>query len=105
MVGSDQVSTREITSEPWSRQPSTVQRSDSDHRVLSLDAGGLLRPAWGEEAKTEPAKERSSTPLRFASFPIPLWGTGRAVKGRDERPAGALDSPPRAQGDLSSFLA
>jgi hypothetical protein len=38
-------------------------------------------------------KERSSTELRFASFLAPLWGVVRAVKGRDERPTGALDSP------------
>ena len=31
-------------------------------------------------------------------------GRGRAVKGRDERPAGALDRPPRAKGDLLSFF-
>jgi len=31
----------------------------------------LLRSAWGEEPKTKAAKERSSTALRFASFPVP----------------------------------
>src|SRR5215467_734474 len=105
MVGLDQASTREITSEPWSRQPWNSRRSGNDSRVQSLEAGVLLRSAWGEEPKTKAAKERSSTALRFASFPVPLWGTGRAVKGRDERPAGALDSSPRAQGDVSSFFA
>src|SRR5215472_7220825 len=105
MVGLDPSSTREITASLGRGSRGTVRRSDNDSRVQSLKAGELLRSAWGEEPKTKAAKERSSTALRFASFPVPLWGTGRAVKGRDERPAGALDSPPRAHGDLSSFFA
>src|SRR6516162_7903027 len=104
MVGLDQASTERLPASLGRGSRGTVRRSDNDDRVLSLGAGELLGPAWGEEPKTKAAKERRSTALCFASFPVPLWGTGRAVKGRDARPAGALDSPPRAQGDLSSFL-
>src|SRR5262252_2868021 len=50
-------------------------------------------------------KERSSTELRFASFLAPLWGFGRAVKVRDERPTGALDSSPEPERRcVSNFL-
>ena len=104
MVGSDQVPPERLPASLGRGSRGTVRRSDNDDSFLSLGAGELLGPAWGEEPKTKAAKERSSTALRFASFPVPLWGTGRAVKGRDERPAGALESPPRSQGDLSSFL-
>ena len=69
-------STREITASLGRGSRGTVQRSDNDDRVLSLGAGELLRPAWGEEPKTRATKERSSTALRFASFPVPLWGMG-----------------------------
>jgi hypothetical protein len=72
---------------------------------LSLpNADVLLHPASEANPKKEPIKERSSTALRFASFPIRLWRAGRAGKGQDEHPAGALDSPPHAKGELSSFL-
>jgi hypothetical protein len=42
-----------------------------------------------------PFRERSFTEIRFASFPGRFCGTWSAVKGQDERPAGALDCPPR----------
>ena len=45
------------------------------------------------------------TELRFASFPNQLCCAEKPVKGRDERPAGALDSPLRAFGGVSSFFA
>jgi transposase len=68
---------------------------------VGMEATGHAR--WFERLLTElkyelwvgdPAQiraRRSSTVLRFASFAVPLWGRGRAVKGRDERPAGDLE--------------
>ncbi len=66
----------------------------------------LVEAAVPEFIKRKPStKERSSTELRFASFPLPLCGTARAVKGRDERPPGALDSPLRPfRGRVVVFL-
>ena len=81
MVGSDQVPPERLPASLGRGSRGTVQRSDNDSRVDSLDAGVLLRSAWGEEPKAKAAKERISTALRFASFPVPLWGTGRVVKG------------------------
>src|SRR5205814_5997658 len=55
--------------------------------------------------QTRATKERSSTVPRFASFPARLWARGGPVKGRDERPAGALDSPsPCQRGLVCLFL-
>jgi len=85
MVGSDQVPPERLPASLGRGSRGTVRRSDNVSRVHSLEAGVLLRSSWGEEPKTKAAKERSSTALRFASFPVPLWGTGRAVKGRDAR--------------------
>src|SRR6516164_7115404 len=103
MVGSDQVPPERLPASLGRGSRGTVRRTGDVSRVHSLEAGVLLRSSWGEEPKTKAAKERSSTALRFASFPVPLWGTGRAVKGRDARPAGALDSSPRAQGICRLF--
>src|SRR5262249_52886803 len=60
----------------------------------------------GQTPQKNPAKERSSTELRYASFLAPLWGGGKAVKGRDERQkTGALDSSPNpTRGSVFSFL-
>jgi len=60
-----------------------------------LMSGCLLHPDAedGSEKVKSATKERSCAELRFASFPSPLCRAERAVKGRDERPAGALDSP------------
>ena len=57
--------------------------------------------------KKNPAKERSSTELRFASFPLPLCWRGEGLsRVCDKRPLGAaLDSPsPRVGRSVCNFL-
>src|SRR5215472_19289721 len=95
-------STREITASLGRGSRGTVQRSDNDDRVLSLSAGELLRPAWGEEPKTRATKERSSTALRSQFHYGARGGLSRVEMNALRR---ALDSPPGAHGDLSSFFA
>ena len=49
-----------------------------------------------KEVKSEPSKERSSTVLRFASFPARLWGRGglsRVEMNALRAPLTALPSP------------
>jgi len=57
--------------------------------------------------KKNPAKERSSPELRFASFPLPLCWRGEGLsRVCDKRPLGAaLDSPsPRVRRSVCNFL-
>jgi hypothetical protein len=75
-------------------------------RLQASPGQGDFASVEKEERETEPSKERSFTELRFASFPLQFCGTERAIKGRDERPSGALDSPLRLclDGDLFFLL-
>jgi hypothetical protein len=91
MVGSDRVRALVITSEPLVEACVQSSKIKSDRCCFSLPDPGE-KTSKGQKQNLS-IKERSSTELRFASFLAPLWGVVRAVKGRDERPTGALDSP------------
>jgi len=57
-----------------------------------------------EPRKPNPStKERSSTELRFASFPRSIVRDPGRLKGQDERLRGALDSLPGSNGDVCNF--
>ncbi|SRR6266566_7396039 len=103
MVGSDQFRPQRLAASLGRGSRGRIERSD-DNRVLSLNADVLLHLGFGEAnpKKDQPRNEAQYTSFRFV--PNPIMGRGRAVKGRDERPAGALDRPPRAKGDLLSFF-
>jgi len=86
-----------ITSEPLGGSCATVRKQSN-----KIDLQLRCSPIWHSpgcrigsrqnQKQYLATRERSSTELRFASFPRPLWGVGAAVTGRDEGPAGALDS-------------
>src|SRR5208283_1796595 len=110
MVGSDQVPSPiiMITSEPLVEAAVRHFRDRATRLILQFRFSTVWHsPGLGREIQQKQnlsAKERSSTELRFASFPHPLWGVGRAVKGRDERPTGALDSPPDPKAERCAYF-
>ena len=58
-----------------------------------------------EKVKNEQLRNEASLNCASLRSRVHYVATERPVKGRDERPAGALDSPLRASGGLSSFFA
>ena len=107
MVGSNQVHLNDYT-RAFGRCEVKAFRNGTMVTVLPLKALRCVAGFGGEpnQEKTEPPEERSFTELRFASFPLQFCGTERAIKGRDERPSGALDGPLRLcrDGDLFFLL-
>ena len=97
-----------ITSEPLVEAAVRHFRDRATRLILQFRFSTVWHsPGFGREIQQKQnlsAKERSSTELRFASFPLPLWGVGRAVKGRDERPTGALDSPPDPKAERCAYF-
>jgi len=95
-----------ITSEPLVEAAVRQIRDRATRFILQFRFSTVWRPPDSgrgiqqNQKQNLSAKERSSTELRFASFPHPLWGVVRAVKGQDERLAGALDSPPDPKGEV-----
>jgi hypothetical protein len=85
-----------ITREPLVGAPRSIQILNDGHGSLAYRLE-LRAEFWRRTQPKEKraTRERSFTELRFASFRLQFSRTARAVKGQDERPAGALDSPPR----------
>src|SRR5215510_15912102 len=58
---------------------------------------GFQETSLGQTPQKNPAKERSSTELRFRFVPVSIVCVRRSLsRVSDERPSGALDSPRRA---------
>src|SRR5262250_3179164 len=73
--------------------------------VVSRSIQDSRRRVLVRRRQKNPAKERSSTELRFASFLFPIvWARRDLSRVSDERPTGALDSPRRASGGVLLFL-
>src|SRR6266567_4433748 len=74
--------------------------------VLPLAACGCIQQAAGaESARVRMILLWNEAQLHFVSLRswTHCWGAGRAVKDRDERHAGALDSPSCPSGDVCFF--
>ena len=105
MVGSNQVHLNDYT-RAFGRCEVKAFRSRRVGTVLPLRALGHMAQLG---RRTQPkenraTRERSFTELRFASFSLRFCRTARVVKGQDERPTGALDSPPRPPGACMHFF-
>jgi len=77
----------------------TTKIKDDDR----MPKGGVWKPTMALQKKsTHSAKKRSSTELRFASFPARLWSDLRGCQGSRWTPpfGGALDSPASHPGAL-----
>ena len=107
MVGSDRMSSdpEDYKRAFWSRRQ--LQKFKKARTGVFQ---GYSIPLHTEETEPKkqnpPTMERSSTELRFASVPaLDCERSWEAVKGRDERLEGALDSLPGSKGNVCKFSA